>query len=146
MEREARADREERVREQSERYGRQFCTRHARVVGEEVAAFLHGASRVADRTIEVRVYSRYTRAMNTVTLRTILEHVPTDATRSPADLHVTEFGQVVLSETLCVSAQIYAIVVAAWVASLHHEVRPRVDSGEADAAHIERTRAALTRE
>jgi hypothetical protein len=111
-----RVQREDRVRGRSEQYGRQFCTRNARAIGEAVAAFVTGTAR-PERTVDVRVYNRYTRTMNSVCLQTILEHVPLNAARRPADLNVTEFGHVVLSETLCVSVQIYATIVAAWVAA-----------------------------
>lgn len=104
----SRNERRQSIRELSERYGTQYVQRYARRIAKTVAVHYGYATSDTDDVLTVRVYNRSTNTMDVVALVDVLSLIPVQ----PAELRTTEFGQVVLSDTVYLSTSIYACITA----------------------------------
>ena len=111
MEETKRDTRRQTINEASERYGTRFVFYNARRIATTVAVHYGYASQrgtTTDPPLMIRVYNRKENAMQTVPFTKVLTLIPVQ----PAELRHTEFGQVILSETVYVSTNIYACITA----------------------------------
>ena len=93
----------------SERYGSDYVIRHARRIATTIASHYGYAEIIADTApLMVRVYDRKNNKMTTVEMTEVLSLVPI----RPSNLRRNSYGQVALSDTVCISANIYACIVA----------------------------------
>lgn len=100
-----RREREDGIRRQSEQYGSRWCSEHAHALGRAVADWTTGR----DVALKVRVYDRKSNAMHEVPLADVFEAMPKDL---KIPLRPTAFGQVILSPTMHLSANVYQLLVA----------------------------------
>jgi len=98
------------ISEASERYGSRFVYNNSRRIATIITAYYgyasEGATTIPD--LAVRVYNRKDNAMQMIPFADVLKHIPVQ----PAELRHTEFGQVILSETVYISTNIYACITA----------------------------------
>lgn len=94
----------------SERYGSRFVCHNARRIATIVAAHYGYASEdaISSPALMVRVYNRMNNEMQTIPFTDVLKLIPVQL----AELRNTEFGQVILSETVYISTNIYACITA----------------------------------
>ena len=95
------------INDASERYGSRFVSHNSRRIASVIALHYGYASEVTP-PLMVRVYNRKINEMQTVPFTDVLTLIPVQ----PAELRHTEFGQVVLSETVYISTNIYACITA----------------------------------
>ena len=98
------------IREASERYGSRFVYQNSRRMATTIAVHYGYAPEDAASTpaLMVRVYNRKKNEMEMVPFTDVLKLIPVE----PAELRHTEFGQVVLSEVVYISTNIYACITA----------------------------------
>ena len=105
----ARHERQDAIRRRSEEYGARWCAEHAAVVGRAVREWKRGEQLP---TASVRVYNRQDNCMREASVQEVFEALRFDA--MPYVLQPTPFGQVILSPTMYLSANIYQLICAAW--------------------------------
>ena len=105
--------REENIRRNSENYGRRFCTENAPQLGIAISTW-RNADRAPASDITIRIYNREKNEMTMTTLADVLDCITLDSNGDPPRLVPNQFGQVVLSPNMYVSAIIYHTIVAAW--------------------------------
>ena len=98
------------ISEASERYGSRFVYQHSRRIATTIAAHYGYASddSTSKNALTIRVYNRTKNEMQTIPFTEVLKLIPVQ----PAELRHTDFGQVVLSETVFISTNIYACITA----------------------------------
>ena len=103
--------RKEDIARASDVYGTLFVHHNSRRIARIVASHYVTKDNPVD-PLTVRTYNRTTNKMTILSLMDVLKLVPFD----PPELRQTEFGQVILSETVYVSAAIYACIVSSLTA------------------------------
>lgn len=98
------------INEASERYGSRFVYHNSRRIARIIAAHYGYTSNddTSNSTLMVRVYNRKNNEMQSIPFTEVLKLIPIQA----AELRHTEFGQVILSETVYISTNIYACITA----------------------------------
>lgn len=97
------------VNEASERYGSRFVYHNSRRIAIDIAAhYGYTSEDITSKPLMVRVYNRKNNEMQTIPFTEVLKLIPVQ----PAELRHTEFGQVILSETVYISTNIYACITA----------------------------------
>lgn len=98
------------INEASERYGSRFVFHNSRRIATVIASHYGYTSTddTSNPTLMVRVYNRKNNEMQTIPFTEVLKLIPVQ----PAELRHTEFGQVILSETVYISTNIYACITA----------------------------------
>ena len=94
----------------SERYGSRFVYDNSRSIATSIIVHYGYASKDAtsESSLMVRVYNRLSNTMQTIPFTDVLKLIPV----RPAELRHTQFGQVILSETVYISTNIYACITA----------------------------------
>ena len=109
MEGTSRNERRQNINEMSERYGAQYVQRYARRIAQTVAVHYGYAScNIGPNNLRVRIYNRKQNVMETIAFVEVLALIPVQ----PNELRTTEFGQVILSDTVYLSTTIYACITA----------------------------------
>lgn len=98
------------ISEASDRYGSRFVYHNSRRIATTIAVFYGYESEDATPrpALMVRVYNRKNNEMQMIPFTDVLNFIPVQ----PAELRHTEFGQVILSETVYISTNIYACITA----------------------------------
>ena len=99
------------IHDASERYGSRFVYHNSRRIATTIAVYYGYAPEDADAShsdLMVRVYNRKKNEMEVLAFTDVLKLIPVQ----PAELRHTEFGQVILSETVYISTNIYACITA----------------------------------
>ena len=104
----SRNDRRQDIHDLSERYGAQYVQRNARRIAHAISVHYGYASASIGDPLKVRVYNRTGNAMERIDFTDVLSLIPVQ----PAELRTTEFGQVILSESVYLSTTIYACITA----------------------------------
>ena len=107
------AEREDSIRRRSDNYGIRFCVDNAPKLGVAISSWRKN-DRVIGSEIMIRVYNRETNEMSMRSLVEVLDCIVLDSNGSPQRLIPTQFGQVIMSPTMCISTVIYNTLVAAW--------------------------------
>lgn len=102
------------IHEASERYGLHFVYQHSRRIATTIAVHYGYASSDAtsNPALTIRVYNRKNNEMQTIPFTEVLKLIPVQ----PPELRHTDFGQVILSETVYISANIYTCIAAVLIA------------------------------
>ena len=105
-----RGTRRQTINEASERYGLRFVYYNSRRIARTIAVHYGYAAEDATSTppLMVRVYNRKNNEMQTIPFTDVLKLIPVQ----PVELRHTEFGQVILAETVYISTNIYACITA----------------------------------
>ena len=103
--------RREDIARASDVYGTFYVHHNSRRVARIVASHYVTKDNPVD-ALTVRTYNRTTNKMTQLPLIEVLKLIPFD----PPELRQTDFGQVIISETVYVSAAIYACIVSSLTA------------------------------
>mgnify|MGYP004225950749 CR=1 FL=1 len=96
------------INEASERYGSRFVSHNSRHIASVIALHYGYASSEVTHPLMVRVYNRKINQMQKIPFTDVLTLIPVQ----PVELRHTEFGQVILSDTVYISTNIYACITA----------------------------------
>tara|TARA_B110001452_G_scaffold130958_3_gene108790 strand:- start:3037 stop:3378 length:342 start_codon:yes stop_codon:yes gene_type:complete len=101
------------VAEASHCYGSNFVYHNSRRIATEIAVhYGYATEGVHSSPLLVRVYNRTNNEMKTIPFTDVLALIPV----RPAKLHSTRFGQVIVSDAVYISTNIYACITAVLVA------------------------------
>ena len=108
-----RFEREENIRNHSEKYGQRFCIDNARFFAQALADWrVNKTPKVP--VPRVRIYNRSDNEMKEVSLIDVFNEIHLDESGFPLRLYPTAFGQVAISKKLHISVLIYHLITAAW--------------------------------
>ena len=105
----SRDGRKQTIFEMAERYGAQYVQKHARRIAQTIVVhYGYASGEDSGMDLKVRIYNRARNVMEVISFTEVLALVPVQ----PAELRTTEFGQVILSDTVYLSTTIYACIVS----------------------------------